>query len=125
MDRRGRTARLSRRARAGSYDSQLANTAHVLDRRAGARQRRGCPRRVLARHALFSLARALQGRPGAQLVYSDEDKLDELGRRCEPYFKPDFARDLLYAQNYVAHLAVYRRKLVETAGGLRPGFEGS
>ena len=83
------------------------------------------PHDVLARHALFSLARALQARPGAQLVYSDEDKLDELGRRCEPYFKPDFARDLLYSQNYVARLAVYRRQLVETAGGLRPGFDGS
>jgi GT2 family glycosyltransferase len=80
---------------------------------------------VLARHALFSLARALQGQPGAQLVYSDEDKLDEHRRRCEPYFKPDFARDLLYAQNYLAHLALYRRELVETAGGLRSGFDGS
>jgi GT2 family glycosyltransferase len=83
------------------------------------------PHDMLARHALFSLARALQARPEALLVYSDEDKLDELGRRCEPYFKPDFARDLLYSQNYVAHLAVYRRKLVETVGGLRPGFDGS
>jgi GT2 family glycosyltransferase len=83
------------------------------------------PHDVLARHALFSLARALQGRPGAMLVYSDEDKLDELGRRHEPYFKPDFARDLLYSQNYIAHLALYDRKLVEAAGGLRPGFDGS
>ena len=80
---------------------------------------------VLARHALFSLARALLGRPGTELVYSDEDKLDELGRRHQPYFKPDFARDLLYSQNYIAHLALYRRKLVEAAGGLRPGFDGS
>lgn len=83
------------------------------------------PHHVLARHALFSLARALQGQPGAQLVYSDEDKLDEHGRRCEPYFKPDFARDLLYSQNYIAHLALYSRKLVAAAGGLRPGFDGS
>lgn len=83
------------------------------------------PHDVLARHALFSLARAIHGRPGAELVYSDEDKLDELGRRHEPYFKPDFARDLLYSQNYIAHFALYRRKLVEAAGGLRPGFEGS
>jgi O-antigen biosynthesis protein len=83
------------------------------------------PHDVLARHALFSLARALQGRPGAPLVYSDEDKLDERGRRCEPYFKPDFARDLLYSQNYIAHLALYQRKLVERAGGFRPGFDGS
>ncbi len=80
---------------------------------------------VLAPHALFTVARALQERPSAELVYSDEDKLDQLGRRCEPYFKPDFAPDLLYAQNYIAHLAVYRRKLVEAAGGFRPGYEGS
>ena len=83
------------------------------------------PHDVLARHALFSLARALQGRPGALLVYSDEDKLDDLGRRREPYFKPDFARDLLYSQNYIAHFTLYDRKLVETVGGLRAGFEGS
>jgi O-antigen biosynthesis protein len=83
------------------------------------------PHDVLARHALFALARALHGRPGAELVYSDEDKLDTLGRRHEPYFKPDFARDLLYSQNYIAHLTLYRRKLVEAAGGLRPGFDGN
>jgi len=83
------------------------------------------PNDVVARHALFSLARTLQGRPGARLVYSDEDKLDELGQRCEPYFKPDFARDLLYSQNYIAHFALYQRKLVEKAGGFRPGFDGS
>ncbi|HEX2870821.1 MAG TPA: glycosyltransferase, partial [Polyangiaceae bacterium] len=107
----------------GSSPSESLNAARALAR--GEFIAFLDPHDVLARHALFSVARALQGRPGAQLVYSDEDKLDELGRRCEPYFKPDFARDLLYSQNYVAHLAVYRRELVESAGGLRPGFDGS
>jgi GT2 family glycosyltransferase len=83
------------------------------------------PNDVLAPHAFFAVARALQQRPSAELVYSDEDKLDELGGRCDPYFKPDYAPDLLYAQNYIAHLAVYRRKLVDAAGGFRPGYEGS
>lgn len=83
------------------------------------------PRDMLAPHAFFSVARALQQRPSAELVYSDEDKLDELGHRCDPYFKPDYAPDLLYAQNYIAHLAVYRRQLVDAAGGLRSGYEGS
>ena len=80
---------------------------------------------TLAPQALQSVARALQGRPQAQIVYSDEDKLDPLGQRCEPHFKPDFNPDLLYAQNYVSHLGVYRRELVEAVGGFRPGFEGS
>jgi glycosyltransferase involved in cell wall biosynthesis len=79
----------------------------------------------LAPHALFAVARALQARPSAQLLYSDEDKLDAEGRRCAPYFKPDFAPDLLYSQNYFSHLGVYRRALVEAVGGFRAGYEGS
>jgi GT2 family glycosyltransferase len=80
---------------------------------------------TLAPHALFAVAQALQGRPTAQLLYSDEDKLDENGRRCTPYFKPDFSPDLLYSQNYFSHLGVYRRALVQAVGGFRPGYEGS
>lgn len=79
----------------------------------------------LAPRALFEVARALQARPSAQLVYSDEDKLDAGGRRCAPYFKPDFSPDLLYSQNYISHLGVYRRALVEAVGGFRAGYEGS
>lgn len=80
---------------------------------------------VLASHALYSVAQTLQGRPAAQLLYSDEDKLDVTGARCDPYFKPDFSPDLLYSQNYFSHLGVYRRELVEAVGGFRSGFEGS
>lgn len=80
---------------------------------------------LLARQALYSVARAIQSRPTAKLIYSDEDKLDQSGKRCDPYFKPDFSEDLLYSQNYFSHLGVYRRDLVAAAGGFRRGFEGS
>jgi glycosyltransferase involved in cell wall biosynthesis len=80
---------------------------------------------VLAAHALYAVARALQQRPSAQLLYSDEDKLDVNGERTAPYFKPDFSPDLLYSQNYFSHLGVYRRTLVLAVGGFRPGYEGS
>lgn len=79
----------------------------------------------LAPHALFAVAKALQQRPSAQLLYSDEDKLDTEGKRCSPYFKPDYAPDLLYSQNYFSHLGVYRRELVQAVGGFRTGYEGS
>lgn len=79
----------------------------------------------LAPHALFAVVQALQAWPSAQLVYSDEDKLDPKGRRCAPYFKPDFSPDLLYSQNYISHLGVYRRELVQAVGGFRAGYEGS
>ncbi|WP_229467545.1 glycosyltransferase family 2 protein [Massilia sp. Mn16-1_5] len=79
----------------------------------------------LAPHALFEVVKALQTRPSAQIVYSDEDKLDPNGRRCAPYFKPDFSPDLLYSQNYISHLGVYRRELVQAVGAFRQGYEGS
>lgn len=80
---------------------------------------------VLAEHALFAVADALQQRPSAALLYSDEDKLDETGQRCEPFFKPGWSPDLLRSQNYFSHLGVYRRALVTAAGGFRAGYEGS
>ena len=79
----------------------------------------------LAEHALFAMTQALRLHPAAQLAYSDEDKLDETGQRCDPYFKPDWSPDLLYSQNYFSHLGIYRRELVLFTGGFRAGFEGS
>lgn len=80
---------------------------------------------TLAPHALFAIASALQSRPSAEILYSDEDKLDELGQRCDPYFKPGWSPDLLHSQNYISHLGVYRRELVLAAGGFTVGLEGS
>ena len=76
-------------------------------------------------HALLEMAEALAEDPGLALLYSDEDKIDEHGRRFEPYFKPDWNPDLLLGQNYVCHFTVIRMDLVRGAGGFRAGFEGS
>jgi GT2 family glycosyltransferase len=79
---------------------------------------------TLAPEALFEVAFALDGDP-ADIVYSDEDKIDGEGTRSDPYFKPDWAPDSLLARNYVSHLGVYRTSLVREIGGFRAGFEGS
>ena len=79
----------------------------------------------LTADALFESALAVNRRPDVDVIYSDEDKIDEHGRRSDPYFKPDWSPESLLARNYVSHLGVYRRALVEAAGGFRVGFEGS
>lgn len=79
----------------------------------------------LAPDALAEVVRTLAQRPDADVVYSDEDKIDEQGRRFSPYFKPDFLPDLFLGQNYLTHLAVYRASLLRAVGGFRAGFEGS
>jgi O-antigen biosynthesis protein len=80
---------------------------------------------MLAPHALYAVASAIQLRPNAQLLYSDEDKLGINGERCSPFFKPDFSPDLLYSQNYFSHLGVYRHELIRAVGGFRKGSDGS
>jgi GT2 family glycosyltransferase len=79
----------------------------------------------LAPTALYFVALALNENPGLQLLYSDEDKLDSRSRRSDPYFKSDWNPELLFAQNFVSHLGVYRSDLVRRVGGFRIGFEGS
>lgn len=78
----------------------------------------------LAENALYEVIKALQ-EAKYNLVYSDEDKLDENGKRCEPFFKPDWSPDLLLSQNYICHFAVYRKKILDKIGGLKEGYDGS
>jgi GT2 family glycosyltransferase len=80
---------------------------------------------ALAPDALFEVVKLLQEHPEADLVYTDEDKIDAEGERSDPYFKPGWSPSLLLCANYVSHLSVYRRSLLEEVGGLREGFEAS
>lgn len=80
---------------------------------------------ALPEHALYFIAEAINEHPRAQILYSDEDKIDELGKRFEPHFKSDWNPDLFFSQNYVSHLGVYQRSILQKIGGFRPGVEGS
>jgi GT2 family glycosyltransferase len=78
---------------------------------------------ILPEHALYEAALEL-GKPGpTDLLYTDSDLVDPHGNRSSPWFKPDWDPDLLLAQDYISHLAVYRRRLVEEVGFLRPGCQ--
>ena len=79
----------------------------------------------LPEHALYMVALAIENNPGLNLIYSDEDKIDEHGRRFGPYFKPDWNPDLFSVQNMISHLGVYRTEVIKSIGGFRTGVEGS
>lgn len=81
---------------------------------------------VLAPHALARIVALLNtGDTPFDVIYSDEDKLDEDGVRCDPYFKPDWSPDLFRSSMYACHLLVLRRALVEEVGGFRSAFDFS
>ena len=80
---------------------------------------------LLPEHALYCVAEAIVTHPKAGLLYSDEDKVDEQGRRFAPHFKSDWNPDLFFSQNYVSHLSVCRRSILAKIDGFRTGVEGS
>ena len=80
---------------------------------------------VLPIYALYYVAQTINQHPDAQMIYSDEDKIDEQGTRIDPYFKCDWNLDLFYSHNMFCHLGVYRKTLIDRVGGFRIGLEGS
>ncbi|MDM0108316.1 glycosyltransferase [Variovorax sp. J22R24] len=80
---------------------------------------------LLPAHALFCVADCIATHPDVRLIYSDEDKIDESGRRFDPYFKSDWNADLFRSQNMFSHLGVLATDLVREVGGFRIGLEGS
>lgn len=73
----------------------------------------------------YEYAKVINKHPDADLIYSDEDKLDvEKDKRIEPWFKPDFSPELLLSMMYPTH-GLYSRKMYKRAGMLRKGYEGS
>ena len=73
--------------------------------------------------ALYEVASTLQ-ETDADLLYSDEDRIDADGQRAEARLKPAWSPDLLLSCMYLAHFCVYRKSVVDQVGGFRAGFDG-
>ena len=81
---------------------------------------------ALMPHALHRVVEHLNGAGrDADVLYSDEDKLELDGTRCDAYFKPDWSPDLFRSSMYACHLLVIRRSLMEQVGGFRSAFDFS
>lgn len=77
-------------------------------------------------NALYECAKAINKDPEIDVLYSDEDKLDmDGGALFDPHFKPDFNPDLLTSVNYICHLFVVKKVLVNWVGGFRQEFDGA
>jgi len=62
---------------------------------------------------------------GADMLYSDEDKLDQDGHYVAPALKPDWNHRLLMGVNYVCHLLFIRRSLTELIGPFDSKYDGA
>ena len=80
----------------------------------------------LAPDALFEAVKALNEDKAIEFIYTDEDKTDGNGKTFfEPQMKPDFNLDLLRTVNYICHLSVIKRELLDKIGYLDNKYEGA
>lgn len=80
---------------------------------------------LLVASALYEMVRKIN-ETGAEVLYSDEDKVDaDSNRYSDPHFKLGFNQELLLGNNYICHFLVASREAVERAGGLDGRYDGA
>ena len=80
---------------------------------------------LLTPDALYQVACCVNEHPDADMIYSDEDKVDGYGFLGGPFFKPDWCPDSFLSRMYPCHLMVLRRARVEELGSFRVEYEGA
>lgn len=76
--------------------------------------------------ALYEFVRILNDRPDTDIIYTDEDLCNEDGTAFEsPRYKPDYNPDFLTSINYICHIFLVRRTLLEEAGPLDKAYDGA
>ncbi len=81
---------------------------------------------LLSPDALYEVVKVLNKDKEVDMIYSDEDKVDMNGEKhFQPNFKPDFNLDFLCSQNYICHLFVVKKSIVDEIGGFRSKYDGA
>ena len=74
----------------------------------------------LAPGALSAVAVLTEREPELDIIYSDEDWLDDEGRRLMPRFKTGWDPDAQLGRDLLGRLCLMRREKVAALGGIRP-----
>lgn len=76
--------------------------------------------------ALYEMMMMIE-KTGAEMIFSDEGTFAKTHKKLiSCHFKPDFAIDNLRANNYICHFTVFKKTLLEKAGGgFRVKYDGA
>lgn len=76
--------------------------------------------------ALYENAKAIY-ETGADFLYSDEVVFasPDKSKLIATHFKPDYSPESLLSNNYICHLSVFKRTLLNEAGAFRREYDGS
>ena len=79
---------------------------------------------TLTKDALLEVVRYINDF-NPDIIYSDEDKINQLDEYSAPHHKPEFSPDLLLSQNYICHFLVIKKEIIDSVGGFEIGLEGA
>jgi GT2 family glycosyltransferase len=80
------------------------------------------PRHLLSERALYEMAVEITAHPDADILFSDEDSIDEAGQRYQPILKTGWNPEMMLSHDMVGSLMAVRRSVLNGIGGFRPGF---
>ena len=81
---------------------------------------------IVAPDALYEIVKVLNDDPKTDIIYTDEDKVSMDGKKYYgPNFKSDFNIDLLRSVNYICHIFLVRKSIVDRIGGFNSRFDGA
>lgn len=81
---------------------------------------------ILWPNALYEVAKAINEHPNADIIYSDEDKInDNRHMHLGAFFKPDWNPDFLRSVNYITHLTTIRRSFMNKLQGFNSEYNGA
>lgn len=74
--------------------------------------------------ALFEIVQNLHHHGDADIIYTDECKVDEEGHLSDPFLKPGYSPELLLNMMYSGHLTLYKKSfLLNKVGLFRPAYD--
>ena len=81
---------------------------------------------ILWPNALYEVAKEINKHPKADIIYSDEDKInDNRHEHLGAFFKPDWNPDFLRSVNYITHLTTIRRTFINQLKGFNSVYDGA
>ena len=81
---------------------------------------------IIVQGAFYEIVKVLNHNTQTDIIYTDEDKISMNGKLYfGPNLKSDFNIDLLRSVNYICHIFVVRKTIVDEIGGFLSEFDGA
>ncbi len=83
------------------------------------------PGALLTPDCLFEFVKYLNEHPDDEIIYCDDDRIDETGKYLDHYFKPGWSPDTLLSRNYIGDTFLISKKILNTIISSNENYQGT